>query len=420
VFRHALVAVALTAAWAPVTRAAGFDLTDVPPTLPVERPRFLADGGSRLGPNGPEVLLAFEVPYSELFFRPVGSRRRSRFDLILLLRDGKRQVGGDLFSETIEVLDRHDTRDPAARARRILPVRVKPGRYRAEVILRETAAGRQSQVSWDLQVPDYAALPLSLSSLWVSDGTAAEGDSVALPPAGWLLRRRYGEPLGPLVVSGEIYRGDGGSDSTRVTWRIVGSRGEEIQRGETRRPAGARVPFRLHPEFSSLWLGSYVLEVLAEAGGHDARRRLSFQTDATAGAFEADSRQSLELIELIATPDEIRELRDTPAVMRKEAWNRFWKRRDPTPGTPENEFRDEFFARVRYVDEHFSVLGPGWRSDRGRVYIQYGPPDEIESNPMNVDSPAYEIWTYVSQGRRFIFVDYDGYGRYELYQPGRL
>lgn len=400
-------------------RAGGFDLTDVPPDLPSERPRFQADGGSRLGPAGPEVLLAFEAPYSELFFRPLGSRLRSRFDLILLLLEGKRQVGGDLFSETIEVLDRRDARDPNVRVRRILPVRAEPGRYRAEVIMRETAAGRQARVAWNLEVPDYASLPLSISSLWISDPTAAKADSATLPPAGWVLRHRFGEPLGPLVVSGEVYRHDGGSGAPHLTWRILGSRGDEVQRGEMILPVGERIAFRLHPEFASLWLGGYFLEVRVEVTGHEARRRLSFQMDATAGTFATDSQQSLELIELIATPDEVRELREAAAVLRKEAWNRFWRRRDPTPGTSENEFRDEFFTRVRYADEQFSVLGPGWRSDRGRVYIQFGPPEQVESRPMNLDTPAYEIWTYVREGRRFVFVDYDGFGRYELYQPGR-
>ena len=142
---------------------------DVPPDAAADRPRFRADGGSRLGPAGPEVFLAFEAPYSELFFRPSGSRFRSRFDLILLLLDGKRQVGGDLFSETIEVLDRRDARDPAARVWRVLPVAAKPGNYGAEVVLRETSAGRQTSVAWKIEVPDYGSLPLSISSLWISE-----------------------------------------------------------------------------------------------------------------------------------------------------------------------------------------------------------------------------------------------------------
>jgi GWxTD domain-containing protein len=415
-----LTGVALGATGAPVVRAGGFDLTDVSPDLPVERPRFQADGGSRLGPAGPEVFLAFEAPYAELFFRPSGSRLRSRFDLILLLLDGKRQVGGDLFSETIDVLHRRDASDPAARVRRVLPVRAKPGNYTAEMILRETAAGREARVTWKIEVPDYASLPLSISSLWVSDPSAAGADSVLLPPAGWVLRRRFGEPLGPLVVSGEAYRHDGGSEPARLVWRVLGARGDEVQRGEMVLPSGERMPFRLHPELASLWLGSYTMDVRVEVPGHEARRRFGFQMDATAGAFAVDSQQSLELIELIATPEEIRELRRLPPVLRKEAWNRFWKRRDPTPDTPDNEFRDEFFARVRYAEEQFSVLGPGWRSDRGRIYIQFGPPDQVESRPMNLDAPAYEVWTYTRPERRFVFVDYDGFGRYELYQPGRL
>ncbi len=416
----ALAGALLAAAVPSASWPAAFDVTDTPPQPQRERPRFHADAGSRLGPTGPEVWLGFEAPYSELFFRPVGSRVQSRFDLILLLLKGKRQVGGDLFEESIELLNRRDARDPMMRLRRVLPVRAKPGRYSAAVLFRETAAGRETRVDWNVEVPDYERLPLSISSLWVTDAAAVDADSSALPPAGWMLRRRYGEPLASLAVSGEVYRNDGGTTAPRLTWRILGSRGDVVQRGEVGLAAGARVPFRLHPDFTSLWLGSYVLEVRVATEAREALRRFTFEMDATAGAIEADSEQVLELIELIGTPDEIRELRESSAVLRKEAWNRFWKRRDPSPDTTENEFRDEFFARVRYADEHFAVLGPGWRSDRGRVYIRYGPPDQVESRPMNLDSPAYEIWTYTREGRRFVFVDYGGFGRYELYQPGRL
>ncbi|MBI3476310.1 MAG: GWxTD domain-containing protein [Acidobacteria bacterium] len=59
----------------------------------------------------------------------------------------------------------------------------------------------------------------------------------------------------------------------------------------------------------------------------------------------------------------------------------FWGRRDPTPDTVENEFRDEYFRRVMYANERFGSGIPGWKTDRGRIYIVYGPPDEIESHP---------------------------------------
>jgi len=59
----------------------------------------------------------------------------------------------------------------------------------------------------------------------------------------------------------------------------------------------------------------------------------------------------------------------------------FWQRRDPTPDTEENEFKEEHYRRIAYANEHFAAGIPGWKSDRGRMYIMYGPADEIESHP---------------------------------------
>jgi GWxTD domain-containing protein len=59
----------------------------------------------------------------------------------------------------------------------------------------------------------------------------------------------------------------------------------------------------------------------------------------------------------------------------------FWQRRDPTPDTEENEYKEEHYRRIAYSNEHFAAGIPGWKSDRGRIYIMYGPADEIESHP---------------------------------------
>jgi GWxTD domain-containing protein len=59
----------------------------------------------------------------------------------------------------------------------------------------------------------------------------------------------------------------------------------------------------------------------------------------------------------------------------------FWQRRDPTPDTVENEFKEEHYRRIAYANEHFPAGIPGWKTDRGRMYIMYGPADEIESHP---------------------------------------
>jgi GWxTD domain-containing protein len=59
----------------------------------------------------------------------------------------------------------------------------------------------------------------------------------------------------------------------------------------------------------------------------------------------------------------------------------FWQRRDPTPDTAENEFKEEHYSRIAYANEHFAAGIPGWKTDRGRIYIVFGKPDEIESHP---------------------------------------
>jgi len=59
----------------------------------------------------------------------------------------------------------------------------------------------------------------------------------------------------------------------------------------------------------------------------------------------------------------------------------FWLRRDPTPDTIENEYKEEHYRRIAYANEHYASGIPGWKSDRGRIYITFGPPDEIDSHP---------------------------------------
>ncbi|HXO34655.1 MAG TPA: GWxTD domain-containing protein [Candidatus Acidoferrales bacterium] len=59
----------------------------------------------------------------------------------------------------------------------------------------------------------------------------------------------------------------------------------------------------------------------------------------------------------------------------------FWQRRDPTPDTEENEYKEEHYRRIAYANEHFAAGIPGWKSDRGRMYIMYGPADEVDSHP---------------------------------------
>lgn len=110
----------------------------------------------------------------------------------------------------------------------------------------------------------------------------------------------------------------------------------------------------------------------------------------------------------------------------------FWARRDPNPDTEENEYKEEYFERIAYANEHYTSGIPGWKTDRGRIYIAWGKPDGIESHPSggSYDRPSYEgggstttypfeTWFYrhldgIGDGIEIEFVDPTGTGEYRI------
>lgn len=137
----------------------------------------------------------------------------------------------------------------------------------------------------------------------------------------------------------------------------------------------------------------------------------------------------VEQLMYIATPKETNELEKAKKEMRDSLWHSFWKQYDPTPNTKYNEKEVEYFERIAYCETHFSHGDNGWRSDRAKIYVKYGPPDEIESypyynppknpyNPIPTLYDAYLVWHYYRINRQFIFGDKHGLGQYILLNPG--
>ncbi len=117
---------------------------------------------------------------------------------------------------------------------------------------------------------------------------------------------------------------------------------------------------------------------------------------------------------------------------REQFIEQFWERRNPNPGSPVNEFKEEFYRRIAYANEHFSSGVPGWKTDRGRIYIMWGPPDSIESHPAGgpyqrppeegggfTSTYPFEVWTYhylpgIGENVQLEFVDPTMTGEYHL------
>jgi GWxTD domain-containing protein len=146
----------------------------------------------------------------------------------------------------------------------------------------------------------------------------------------------------------------------------------------------------------------------------DATTSTDVRVDVTRAMLGANFDTTLEILSLIATKEELQPLRDAPEAERPKVWAAFWARRDPDPSTTENEALDQYLERVEYVVKQYSQFGPAWRSDRGRVYIKYGAPEQIDTAMDSRSQGEYEIWRYYSRNLNFVFYDMFGVGDYKL------
>src|ERR1700687_5741687 len=136
---------------------------------------------------------------------------------------------------------------------------------------------------------------------------------------------------------------------------------------------------------------------------------------------------------LIITPDELRAYNKLHTNEERENFiDTFWRNRDPSPDTEENEYKDAYYERIAYANEHFASGKPGWLTDRGRIYIRWGKPDSVESYPAggtynreasegggSTTVYPFEKWFYrylpnVRNGAEIEFVDPTGTGEYRL------
>jgi GWxTD domain-containing protein len=102
----------------------------------------------------------------------------------------------------------------------------------------------------------------------------------------------------------------------------------------------------------------------------------------------------------------------------------FWARRDPSPGTAQNEARERFYETIAFANKNYRERKvPGWKTDRGRVYVRNGgAPDDVLRRPSESKAPPYEVWRYNRGGQRwYIFADLsNGFGSYRVMNSNDL
>ena len=127
--------------------------------------------------------------------------------------------------------------------------------------------------------------------------------------------------------------------------------------------------------------------------------------------------EMLSYLRFFTSSDRLRALRDTAPLLRAAAWTSFWKATDPNPSTPAHEGLEEYFGRIRIANERFrEESGTGWLTDRGRVFVTLGDPDQIvDQDAMRSGTHGQaQLWVYQQRRLQLVFVDQTGFGRWRL------
>ncbi len=253
----------------------------------------------------------------------------------------------------------------------------------------------------------------------------------------------FGENLPVVFYYFEVYDPYGKEKGVplQIYSTIINSRGKvyynkkmEIMRGIPSRVEVGSVPINKYPtDTYTLRIG--LLDSVKDRGMISSKRFFVYNPDVksldTANAQPSKILSSLfglmsmeECNDLfakakyIATTNEISQWDKLQTVEgKREFLYNFWKKRDPDPATPQNDFYQKYLERVKEADQKFGSLNtPGWKTDRGRVLLIYGEPSEIDRYPNETNTKPYEIWHYndIQGGVIFVFADLTGFSDYQL------
>jgi GWxTD domain-containing protein len=206
--------------------------------------------------------------------------------------------------------------------------------------------------------------------------------------------------------------------SWKLKWSIGdGGRSSVVSGDSSLVPEAERVVDIALP-VENLEPGSYRLEVqvAGEKGETLVRRRADMTVRITMGWLASSRREAVLLLEILGATEEAEALKKAGGEEWQQVLRDFWTQRDPTPGSAANEFQQEIFARMEEANTAFDepFRRPGWTTDRGRISLRFGRPENRIVREGDFSGPAAEIWEYFHPRRTFVFVDHRGIGEYIL------
>lgn len=321
-----------------------------------------------------------------------------------------------------------------------------PGTYTIRVSVRDSASGRTQTA--ETAVAAFATRPAA-SDLLLAYGIRRAQPGDTLGAAGEVRKGELFIATSPdvrlspthatLAYYCEVYR----DSAVTLPWRlqVVTPDGRALittAPAQTAMAAGGGV-LTGSLDLTGLPPGMYRLVLLAGAGGDTVSRAGAFRM----GGFEAEqhvatatqaavepsdpfarlSEAQMDTLYApliyLATSSELGVYNSLTVEGKRRFLRDFWRKRDPTPETPANERMAAFYKRIGDANERYREGGaaeiPGWRTDRGRIFIQYGEPDDMLRRPQSGTSYPWEMWKYTkTRVQYYLFVDRTRLGNYAL------
>ena len=346
------------------------------------------------------------------FVKKENNRYTARYEVSAILAKGKHRYE-DFKTETgtVTVTDYPETNSRTRRVQGKLSFWPRPGKYELRLQLLDGESEKSLRRKKKVLVRDFAKPGVHLSDVLFGDSTFCADPGKSFP----ILSRRFTDPEKGFKASVQVV---GVPDTSVVSlkWVVTSNAGGKIWQGE-RETQGVR-DFCFDLGSRARKPGRYVLRLEARNAEGRAKLKATFSV-AWGEAFvdTSDLDLILKAMRYIAKKEDIEKMEMASPSMRRQLYEDWWKARDPDPKTPENELREEFFRRLDFANRYFSVPEmniEGWETDRGRIYIIYGPPTHVEREPAQMNEASYETWYYSHLHRRFVFVDKSGSGLYEL------
>lgn len=395
-----------------------------------------SEGTSRL-----DVFTA--VPHTSLRFLKEGQRFEAQYEVdaeIYDLENGRRKrelVERESWRERVRADDFEATQARVDHHYSSRSFDLPPGRYLVKLILRDGLSQEEYRKELITETRSFDTSPSLSDLILVSDFDVATGsisprvsdrvfthsehfklfyEAYADSPMQVQLHKtliRTSNSRGLPLFRWIFQRWQSGETQGEVTF----SNQEFVELKEGRNPSLLRIPIT---DFEA---GEYLvrIEVLDERGEvlDVSERPITLEWADQLDDQGRDMESAIAQIRYIAKPSEYKEIVNAKTKQeRLERFMAFWKKRDPTPGTPENERMQEYYLRIDYANRHYSGRGSGWETDQGRTIVEYGKPDEIERTSAELDiKQPYEVWYYHRIGRHFIFIDRNGMGQFQLMVP---